>query len=215
MTMNLTDAELRRAYDSMLRARRQAPGAGAISVDQMLALVEQRGGDEERLATLDAVMANPASAHEFELLRALAANRPRARQWWRSSRTVMSLAAAAAVLFAAVLVARNDRSTSGMEPMRAAIQNTVLVDPPIEASAEQSHTFRWRRVGGARSYSIEILTATGTPVFTTRVSDTVVTLPADVPITPGVEYRWWVATEFTDGTQRRSEFRRLIVRDTK
>ena len=63
--------------------------------------------------------------------------------------------------------------------------------------------------------SIEILTATGTPVFTTRVADTVVTLPADVPITPGVEYRWWVATEFTDGTQRRSEFRRLIIRDTK
>ena len=214
MTTNLADAELRRAYDSLLRGRHRATGADAVSLERMLALVEQRGSDEERLETLDAVMANPASAHELELLRALAANRPRARQRWRSPGTVMSLAAAAAVLFVAVLVARNDRSTS-VEPMRAALQNTVLVDPPIEASADQSHTFRWRRVGGARSYSIEILTATGTPVFTTRVADTVVTLPADVPITPGVEYRWWVATEFTDGTQRRSEFRRLIIRDTK
>jgi hypothetical protein len=215
MTRNLTDAELARAYDSLLRARRRAADADAVSLDRMLALVEQRGSDEERLATLDAVMSDRTSAHEFELLRALAVNRPQSRLRWRSSGTVMSLAAVAAVLFVAVMVARTDRSTAGIEPMRAAVQNAVLVDPPIEASLQQSRTFRWLRVAGARSYSIEILTATGTAVFTTRVADTSVTLPTDVPITQGVEYRWWVATEFADGTQRRSEFRRLIVRDTK
>ena len=134
MTANLTDAELRRAYDSLLRARRRAAGVDVVSLDRMLALVEQRGSDEERLRTLDAVMSDPTSAHEFELLRALAGNRPKARPWWRSPGRVMSLAAAAAVLFVAVTVARTDRSTVGTEPMRAAVRNAVLMNPPIEAS---------------------------------------------------------------------------------
>jgi hypothetical protein len=62
---------------------------------------------------------------------------------------------------------------------------------------------------------MELLTAAGSPVFTTRTTDTTVTLPSDVTIAPNVEHRWWVSTEMPDGTQRASAFRRLVLRDPK
>jgi hypothetical protein len=190
----------------------------------MLALVEGRGSERERLETLDAVMADAGSAREFELLRALAANRAPARparlpQRWLVWALPSSLAAAAALALVALPAARRVLGTpdSGPDVVRdagsSAAQGAVLIAPPVEASAAESRTFRWHAVPGAQRYAIEILTAGGTPVFTTRVADTTVTLPADVRLAPDVEHRWWVATELADGTQRRSPFRRLRVRE--
>jgi hypothetical protein len=220
-----TDAALRRGYDALLAARERAArersdAPPAVPLERMLALVEGRGSEHERLETLDAVMADAASAREFELLRALAANREPAPPATLPRRWAMwvlpsSLAAAAALTLVALPTLRRP-TTDGPDVVRGVVQGAaVLLAPPLEASAAESRTFRWHAVPGAQRYAVEILTAGGTPVFTTRVADTTVTLPADVHLAPGVEHRWWVATELADGTQRRSAFRRLLVRESR
>jgi len=215
------DTALRRGYDALLTARARADAPPAVPLDRMLALVEGRGGERERLETLDRVMADPASASEFELLRALAANRADsarpARRWIPYA--LSGLAAGAALTLVALPAARQSFGAFGggrADVLRGHdLQGAVLVAPPLEATAAESRTFRWRAVPGAQRYAVEILTAGGTPVFTTRVADTTVTLPADVRLAPNVEHRWWVTTELADGTQRRSPFRRLLVREAK
>ncbi|AHG88750.1 hypothetical protein J421_1213 [Gemmatirosa kalamazoonensis] len=222
MTHDFTDDRLRREYDALLRARRTTHAAPAVPLDHILALVEGRGAESERLATLDAVMADEASAREFELLRAVAANRPATTtttftaRWW-TTYAAASLAAAAVLAVVALPAARtmlgNGGRDAGPDVVREVAQGAVLIDPPVDATAAASRTFRWHAVPGAQRYAVEILTAAGTPVFTTRVADTTVTLPVDVRLAPAVEHRWWVAAEMADGTQRRSPFRRLRVRE--
>ncbi len=215
------DASLRRAYDALLRARAadgHSSGAAApVSLKSILALVEGTGSENERLATLDALMADEQGRREFELLRALSATQhsaPQTIRSWRLTATVATLAAAA-LLIVVIPTVRRPQRVETPEPVRDASRNAVLLSPPTEATVEQSRTFRWRAVPDARIYSVEVLTAAGAPVFTTRVADTTLTLPADVRLAPGVEHRWWIVTEFSDGTQLRSPLRRLFVRETK
>ena len=217
----MNDTELRRTYAALLDSRRSdttangAAGAqGEVPLEWMLALVEGRGSEAERLATLDLALANPASARELELLRSIAATHRMddARRSWRVAAPY--LAAAAAIVLIAI-PARDALRRAESDPMRDVVQAPVLVSPPEDATLEESRTFRWRSVAGARTYAFEILTATGTLEFTTRTSDTTVTLPRDVQLGPKIEHRWWVASELTDGTQRRSPFRRLQVRAPK
>jgi hypothetical protein len=218
MIIDIGDATLRREYDALMRSRadgeQTAGRAPAVPVENIVALVEGRGGETERLATLDAVMADEASLREFELLRSLAANRQSQWSTRRAWRVVATLAAAA-VLFVVIPTVRRPQPHEGAEPVRDAVRSAVLLSPPTEATVEQSRTFRWRAVPDARVYALEILTAAGTPVFTTRVADTTLTLPPDVRLTPGVEHRWWILTEFADGTQLRAPLRRLIVREKR
>jgi hypothetical protein len=209
--------ELRRTYAALLRTRASEQRPPDIPLERLLALVEGKGSDSERLATLDEVMQHPSTVRELEVLRAVAANRDASRgiaalvPRWRV--TIPLLAAAALMIVAVPAVLRRNGSTGDIT--RAAIQNPVLVAPAEEPLAQESRTFRWRAVPGARAYTLEILTAAGTPVFTTRTSDTTVTIASDVRLGPGVEHRWWVASELADGTQRRSALRRLRVRAPK
>jgi hypothetical protein len=213
---NLSDGEMRRTYQALLRQRQGNRSHAMVPLERIVDLVEGRGDDTERLATLDAVMADEESAKEFELLRSLATNQRVTRSsWTRRAYVVVSLAAAAMLLVVVIPTLRSAQNSVGEDPTRTGAQAAVLLRPATEASPLTSRKFEWRSVGGARSYVVEILTAAGTAVFTTRTTDTTITLPADVRIEPGVEHRWWVTSELADGTQRRSAFRRLIVRQTK
>jgi hypothetical protein len=214
MTIQMSDGELRRAYDALLRAHRDDATSQRVSPERLLALVERRGTEAERLATLNVVMSDPDSAREFELLRSLAiAQRASARRGLESPRVWIAIAAM--LLVVAIPAGRLVMRPSAGEPMRSTLQGAVLVTPPENASAFDSRTFAWHPVAGAQAYRLELLTAAGSPVFTTRTVDTTVTLPRDVTIAANVEHRWWVSTEMTDGTQRSSVFRRLLVRDTR
>jgi hypothetical protein len=178
----------------------------------MLAAVEGRGSEAERIATIDAALANPASAHELELLRALAANRRVSRRAvpWRTVSLVLAAAAALAVV--AMPAVRSLVREGGPPIVRNGVPDAVLLAPPEDAALDASRTFRWRSVPGTRVYSLEILTSSGTLVFTTRTADTTVILPQDVTLEPGVDHRWWITAELSDGTRRPSAFRRLVVR---
>ena len=214
MTTKVSDGELRRAYDALLLDRERNGSPQRVSLERILALAERRGSDADRLATLDAVMSDRESVREFELLRSLAvAQRSSAAESWRSPRAWLAIAAI--LLVVAIPAGRLVMPKPSVEPTRSAVQSAILLTPPENASTAESRTFTWHAVAGARAYRMELLTAAGSPVFTTRSSDTTVTLPRDVTIAPNVEHRWWVSTEMADGTQRASVFRRLLVRDAK
>jgi hypothetical protein len=205
----MNDTELQSAYGALLDARK-AGAQRPVPLERILALVEGRGSEEERIETLDTVMADREMARELELLRAVAANRPRTesvRRW----RYVAPLLAAAALLLIAIPTTREALLNRRSEPLRDAAQGPTLIAPAERASQQDSRVFRWRSFPGASTYSFELLTAGGTAVFTTRTSDTTVTLPADVRLATDVDYRWWVAGELADGTPRRSAFRLLRV----
>ena len=215
----MNDDQLRQAYDELLRARKRSgqgqdplrTDSGRASLDAMLALVERRGSVASRLATLDAAMSDPDSAHELELLRAVAANQPRAGLSRFASAPMLVAAAAAVLLVVAVPLARMP-GTAREQPVREVARGAVLLAPALEATRESARVFQWRAVPRARLYSLEILTASGVPVFTTSTADSTVTLPPDVTLAHGTEHRWWVVTQFGDGTEERSELRRLTIR---
>ena len=203
-------------YEAALRARGAVRSNATVPLEKIVALVEGAGSETERLATLDAVMSDEESTKEFELLRSLAANRPPARSTWtRRPYVLTSLALAAAVVIVAIPTIRAAFAPKSEEPVRTVIQGATLLSPPIETTPVASRRFEWRSVRGARTYVLEILTAAGTQVFATRTADTTVTIPSNVRIEPLTEYRWWVLSELSDGTQRRSAFRRLFVREAK
>lgn len=207
----MTDQDLRRLYAALQDDQRSRADAPAVPLENVLAAVEGRGSEEERIATIEAALAHPASARELEMLRALSANRPRVPAFqWRTATVI--LAAAAAVAIVAVPITRDLLRPDGSGIVRDGAREAVLIGPPEEATVEESRTFRWHRVSGARVYALEILTSAGTVVFTTRTADTTVTLPGDVRLSPGAEHQWWITAEMSDGTQRPSAFRRLLVR---
>jgi hypothetical protein len=210
----MNDLELRAAYRQILSSPGAEP-APHLPLDKMLALVEGRGSESERLATLDAVMSDAASQREFELLRALTANRATSRVPVRWLRPTLVAVAAAAVLLVALPAIRQAMAPVAPEPWRDAVQGAVLLLPEEQPTPQASRTFSWRAVDGAREYTLELLLSTGTTLFTTRTVATTVTLPDDVQLREGHEYRWWVITELADGTQLRSGFRRLRVRATR
>jgi hypothetical protein len=207
---------MRRAYQARSTSPHRSVDGTAVPLAQIVALVEGRGGETERLATLDAVMRDAGSTREFELLRALAANvRPKRSIQSRRLVVITSLAAAALLMLVGLPELRALLSPAGTETVRAGVQGPDLLRPTIEASPVASRTFEWRAVSGARAYVLEILTADGTLVFNRRTTQTSIVLPPEVRLSADTEYRWWVTSELTDGTQRRSPFRRLVVRDTK
>jgi hypothetical protein len=213
MTPDMSDRELRLAYRALLR--RRPPARAPVEPERMLELVEGQGEETTRLETLDAVMADSAGAREFELLRALVAARPAPAARWLRPAVLLPLAAAAVLALLAVPVLRLHDRTPGPEPTRDVQAVPELLAPPPSASPAQATRFRWRPVAGARAYVLEILAASGRPVFTTRTTVPEVTLPPDVVLATGAEHWWWVAAELPDGTYRRSPFRRLVVQPTR
>ncbi len=205
----MKDTDLRRAYSALLQTRHDVPESGRVPLEEMLALVERRGSESERLATLDRVMIDPTALGEFEMLRAMAQpSHLSARQpTWVRAAGVMALAAAVLLVAIPMLEARHN----AVEPVREVTSASVLIAPAIDATGAASRTFRWHAVPGARTYLLEILTANGDVAYATRSADTTITVPSDIRISTGTEYQWWVVGEMPDGTQRRSPFRRLRI----
>jgi hypothetical protein len=191
----------------------------------MLALVRVEGSEEERLATLDHVMACGDCGREFELLRAIdraaeeneqgiatrddrvVALRERAR--WR--RFAPYAVAASMLIVAAVGVLTREAWRGGPGLTRGASMEIMLVGPPLEVRGGTPLTFVWRSMPDAFRYELEVINATGAVVHAETSSDTVVTMAGD-RLTPGGEYRWWVRASTGAGPQRASEVRRLRVR---
>lgn len=212
------DELLRKAYGRALEARTVPERARCVSPDALFALVRREGREAERLATLDHAMACPACRDEFELLRALEqagdADIRHAVEGIRWKRNLSIGLAASALLAVGVATGRRLLDRDAVEVMRGDGGGITLISPAEgtgPTNGTDSLTFVWSAVPGAEAYLMEVLTADGAPVFSTRTSDTTYTLAAGEALPRG-EYRWAIQSYVRDGTEARSPTRRLSVR---
>lgn len=211
----MNDDRLREAYERILAARRPGDRAGCPPVDALLAVVEQRGPEAARLATLDHTMACAPCQQDFELLRAIhAAERREARATGRQRRwrAPAALALAAALLIAIGLgPGRAWLDDRGTDTMRGDTNAVVLLLPDASATAGgDSLRFAWRPVPETARYTVELLTLEGSVVLSATTTDTMAVLRGARDVAPG-EYRWWVRAALPGG-ERRSEARPVTLR---
>jgi hypothetical protein len=228
----MSDGRLRELYQAALAAR--AGGGGSHgercpTPEAIVALVRREGPEEERLETLDQVMACNACRREFDLLRAIesagteaAGKKPLARTLRFPARLLRAapLAIAASLLLAIGLGVRERANSAsgpdGPDVMRGGTGSAVMLITPEDADTTVAPgapvTFAWRPDPGAVRYVLEVLDADASVVIGESTSDTVVTLRDISRLTPGTEYRWWVRAVADGGPQRASPVRRLRVR---
>jgi hypothetical protein len=204
----MTDDRLRQAYAQHLAARAPADRAGCVSPEALLALVERKGNETDRLATLDHAMACDACRRDLELLRAVAGAEPAGRARRFPQWITPQLAAAAALVVVLGTAATILLRRGGETEWRGAT-DIVLVSPAGPLAAGQRLTFTWHTVAGATRYDVEILTATGDSVYTGLTVDTTLVLPSGVRLTEGREYLWSVRATSSDGSQATSTARRF------
>lgn len=204
----MNDERLRAAYESILINAR--PGSDDPTPDEMLALVEGRGSDTDRLRTLDRVMRSEDTRRDFELLRAAAAAMRPPRRF--NTRMIAAAAVVLVTVGVSTVTLRQFRGdTVGDNVLRGAQRSITLATPMDAPAVSGPLVFAWRRVPGATSYEIELVEASGTLVQMTTVRDTTWVPPATVHLVPGTEYRWWVRATLTDGTTLEAPPRRLVL----
>lgn len=204
----MTDERLQELYRQVLDARDAAERAQCPAPEALLALVERRGGEGERLATLDHVMACPACLHDFEMLRAVrSAEVALPVRRWRP----VTVALAASLLIAVAGGIIGVRSISERaDVMRGGEGGGVLLIAPARLpTAGAPLVLRWHAVPSAISYSVEVLASDGTVVGSAVTPDTTFTISDSARLIPGERYLWWVRAHMPDGSERRSAMQPL------
>jgi hypothetical protein len=194
----VSDDALRQAYERLMRARDATRRDDAVPIEAMLALVERRGSDEERLRTLDAVMRSAEARAELEVLRAAAGAVPVVpSEHARVLRRWIPIAAAAVLVVVASLVMR--APTPSADTMRGGDANAIVLVGPDAMSAGAPRPFVWRSTAGVSRYTFELLDADGAVVHTATTRDTMLALPPAVRLVAGADYRWVVRADAESG----------------
>ncbi len=197
----MTDHKLRERYERFLGGRRTASRDGCPSLEAIDALAAREGPENQRLATMDHVMACLHCRDEFEQLRALRAAEDRPahvrRQLWKA-------AASVAVLVGAGLLWRVGQHPAPEEYRGDA--DAVSVVGPVGATPGLARlSFVWHAVPGVAIWHFELLDADGGAVLLGATSsDTTFVLPDSVSLEPGRAYAWWVQAADSGGAQPRS-----------
>lgn len=218
----MTDDQLQELYSRTLARGDSLPRNGSgqcVTPEKLLGLIRREGSEEQRLQTLDHVMACEACRHELDLLRAIeqagvemgAAAGAQWRLGWPKS---APLALAASLLLAVGIVLGVRHSGDSTDVPRGGGAAVVLLTPPERIAVDQPIAFAWRPVPNAHQYVFELLDAgsgrSGTTAFSRTTSDTSLVLePAQ--LRRGQEYQWWVRA-FTPAGELASPMRILRVR---
>jgi len=197
----MSDSELQAAYGEILRhrvtGRDKCPSPEAIR-----ALIERRGSEVERLATLDHVMNCVECKSEFDLMQTVAAGNPTPV---RRFLVPLSAAASVALLFSAAVLFMATRGRSGpVDVVRGGVATVELLSPRGDA-AGRPLIFTWHSAKGPARYSLEVFNAAGDAIWTTEVNDTAVVMPDDTRLVVGETYHWWVLVRTSDGGEARSQ----------
>jgi hypothetical protein len=204
-----------------LYAGRVAARAGSephASPDAILAVVTREGSEEERLATLEHVMACAECHREYQWLTAVneagleadgsTAAAPRRAPWRGAPLAVAAsllVAVGAAVVLTGVLRTGDDRE-------RGVSGDIALLAPGDRVPATAPITFAWHAVPGVSRYVLEVQRADGSVAIADTTADTSATVTDPLRLRPDSAYRWWVR-EATDGSEPRSSaFRDLRLR---
>jgi hypothetical protein len=206
----MKDDELRRAYATWLERRPTAGRVGCVSPEALLAVVERRGAEPERLATLDHTMACAECRRDLEVLRAIAVAGAGlgggVARWRLSWMTAPGLRLAATVALmvaaggAAMWLARRGGDTAAFRSGPGG-DGVTAISPSGEVQLVQAQTMTWHRTAGALRYQVELLTLAGDSVFAASTADTMLPLPFSVALETGREYLWTVRAQLGDGTQ--------------
>jgi hypothetical protein len=194
----MNDAKLREAYAALLRRPRDASRTGCPSPESLLELVERRGEEAARLATLDHAMSCEACRRELDLLRAtVAAARP-----GRNAPSIRWAAAAVIVLAAGALW-----FTGGD---RRSVMRGEVVETYRPAAAGPGARLAWRPVQDAVRYDVELLTASGDWVFNGGTADTMILVSG---VERGRNYLWLVRATRRDGSRIASPAERFRLQE--
>lgn len=188
----VTRERLQALYQQAL-ASDSGAGRDHVPPEALLAVVERRGGEDERLRTMDHVMSCPTCRAGFDLLRAVHEARPEpARPAWPAWR---SIALAASLLLAVGIATQRWRRPDGATPdiMRGAAALPTGLAPVGRVPADSARTFVWRAVEGAQRYDLALLAADGTLLHGASTTDTTYVLPPTVTLGTGDEYQWLVS----------------------
>ena len=198
----MNDHELRDAYESALQRRDKASPPLDLPLDRLEALINGEGDEAERLRSIDVLMSTAEGRREFEVAWAAArAGRELERKprftiaSWRTS----VLASAALLFVAATALWLNSRVDTQSELTRGTESPVQLVSHGSDDVPTTDVRFSWRSVPSARDYMLVVVDTAGGDVFAQNTTDTSVTLPDSVKLSPGGEYLWWVQATMPDG----------------
>jgi hypothetical protein len=202
------DAEFREAYRELLTARTPRDRRACPSPESLLAVVERRGAEATRLATLDHAMSCADCRADFQLLRTAAVS---AEQAARDEAPALRLVrgggighfplrsmAVAAGLVVAVGIGLLSWHPGTPKPLLRGEEHTVVLLAP-EQHADGSALLRWRTVPGAAAYRIEVFTPSGHTVVADTVRDSTFVLPAATDNAHEEQLRWMVTALHGDG----------------
>ena len=217
----MTDQRLRELYQHASDARASGTRGDCPAPERLLALARREGSEEERLRTLDHVMACGDCMRELELVRAIekagARNSGSSAGVHRTSfvtwRRAIPLALAASLVLA-VGISLRQRTTdvAGDDPLRGGESSLVVHGPStLVAAPGDSLIVSWRPVPSASRYLVEVLDDEQRAVITQSSSDTLAVLRDLRALTPGRQYLWWVRTADGANGQARSILGRLRI----
>jgi hypothetical protein len=183
----------RQAYETLLAEGDVAAVASQVSIPEVVALVERRGSETDRLRTLDRVMRTANGRRAFELLQAatFAVKPPISVE----RRYAIPLALAALLVIGAaaggLMMMRTDRVSEAMLSTRQDV--VVLQGPANDVEVTDEVTFSWRSVSGARSYDLEIMDDGNLVVFSRSLGTNTIALSLRELLRPGASYQWRVS----------------------
>lgn len=211
----MNDEELREAYARFLATQQSSGRAACPEPEALVALVQRKGPESQRLTILDHAMACAACQREFELLRAIRTAERQEEGEARPSRRwqpwLVPALAASFLLAIGLGPGREWLEEQREQPMRGEADAIVMLEPQAGATiSADSLRFVWRPAQGASRYTVELLTADGAVAVSEKTADTTMVLPRAGRVSPGM-YHWLVRAELP-GTEARSQARPVNVR---
>lgn len=202
----MNDEQLREAYERGLPTGESRPALDDLAAERLRKLVEREGSDEERLHTVDALLATAEGRRDMEIVWAAArASRPVRRSgWWRVAAAALLTVTAPAVYFA---------TQSGERIERGDESPITLVAPIGVLKPTDVSRFIWRGVPDADRYTLVVVDSAGNEVFATETRDTALVLPAHVTLRAGNAYLWWVQARTRMGESVTAVTQRVRVAD--
>jgi hypothetical protein len=194
----MNDEELRREYQ---RASNTTPLGAHPEPEKLAALVSGEMREAERLTILEHVLRCPTCKPELELLRAANEGARAAERRTIPSRWLALAAAALILVGIGALTLRGRRPVVPVDVMRGGHVAVSVIEPFTGTTISKPVRLTWHAMDGARSYSVELLSAQGNVIAAWTTPDTTIAVADSVRIDAGNSYDMWVRAMLSDRTE--------------
>ncbi|MBL8981444.1 MAG: hypothetical protein JNL26_04630 [Gemmatimonadetes bacterium] len=188
----MTDERLRDAYERGLPSGTDRPLLDDLSAERLRRVVDREGDERERLHMIDQLLSTAGGRADLDLAWAAAhaARPPSRRRWWG-----LVAATAGLVLLPAVWLTARDPA-----PVMRSGGEALVGVAPRGAVARGELRFTWHARPGYL-YRLVVVGPGGEERYAAETTDTVVTLPDSVRLSPEVDHQWWVDARGPAGEQ--------------